>query len=196
MPRPETTMPRSSTVPATGIRPGPLGRTGRACHRHCWLTLIGWIAAVACLITLWTRFGAAADDNFAGSDQARPCSTSTSTASPDRAAVRIPPAAVPGHCYICPPRGGCGRSVRRRSDNLLVMPVRVIVLNAGPVPEATIACCLQSILAGPWLMLGLTRWSRRCLRRCRHAAGARRELGRSDRRRRKAWTAGGTNSVT
>ena len=58
----------SSTATAPGTRPGLLGRVGRACHRHRWLTLIGWIAAVACLITLWTRFGAPADNNFAGSD--------------------------------------------------------------------------------------------------------------------------------
>ena len=61
-------MSRSSTAPAAGTRPGPLGRVGRACHRHRWITLIGWIAAVACLITLWTRFAAAADNNFAGTD--------------------------------------------------------------------------------------------------------------------------------
>jgi uncharacterized membrane protein YdfJ with MMPL/SSD domain len=61
-------MPYSSTATAPGTRPGLLGRVGRACHRHRWLTLIGWIAAVACLITLWTRFGAPADNNFAGSD--------------------------------------------------------------------------------------------------------------------------------
>ena len=30
--------------------------------------MIGWIAAVACLITLWMRFGAAADNTFTGSD--------------------------------------------------------------------------------------------------------------------------------
>ncbi len=60
-------MPRSSTAPAAG-RPGPLGRVGRACYRHRWITLIGWIAAVACLVTLWTQFAAAADNDFAGGD--------------------------------------------------------------------------------------------------------------------------------
>ncbi|HEX6524603.1 MAG TPA: MMPL family transporter [Streptosporangiaceae bacterium] len=45
-----------------------LGRIGAGCYRHRWATLLGWIVAVACLIMLWTRFGAAAQDNFAGSD--------------------------------------------------------------------------------------------------------------------------------
>jgi putative drug exporter of the RND superfamily len=48
--------------------PGALGRLGRTCYRHRWLTLLGWILAVACLIALWTRFGAPSQDNFAGSD--------------------------------------------------------------------------------------------------------------------------------
>ncbi len=57
----------SSSSPA---QPGPgiLGRTGRTCHRHRWLTLIAWILGLACLITLWTRFGAPANDSFGGSD--------------------------------------------------------------------------------------------------------------------------------
>jgi len=45
-----------------------MGTLGLACYRHRKSTLIGWILAVACLITLWTRFGAAAQDTFAGSD--------------------------------------------------------------------------------------------------------------------------------
>jgi putative drug exporter of the RND superfamily len=58
---------------ATGIRhqdpgPGPIGLLGRACYRHRWITLFVWLAGVACLITLWTRFGAPAQDNFGGSD--------------------------------------------------------------------------------------------------------------------------------
>ena len=48
--------------------PALLGRIGRTCYRHRWLTLLTWIVGVACLITLWTRFGAPAQDNFAGSD--------------------------------------------------------------------------------------------------------------------------------
>jgi uncharacterized membrane protein YdfJ with MMPL/SSD domain len=48
--------------------PGPIGLLGRACYRHRWVTLIVWLAGVACLITLWTRFGAPAQDNFSGSD--------------------------------------------------------------------------------------------------------------------------------
>jgi hypothetical protein len=40
-------------------RDGVLGGIGRACYRHRWLTLLSWILGVACLITLWTGFGAA-----------------------------------------------------------------------------------------------------------------------------------------
>src|ERR1022692_4587646 len=49
-------------------RDGVLGGIGRACYRHRWLTLLSWILGVACLITLWTSFGAAADNNFTGAD--------------------------------------------------------------------------------------------------------------------------------
>jgi uncharacterized membrane protein YdfJ with MMPL/SSD domain len=45
-----------------------VGSLGRACFRHRRLTVIAWIVGVACLITLWTRFGAPAQDNFTGSD--------------------------------------------------------------------------------------------------------------------------------
>jgi RND superfamily putative drug exporter len=45
-----------------------LGGLGAACYRHRWLTVVMWIAGVACLITLWMRFGAAADNSFTGSD--------------------------------------------------------------------------------------------------------------------------------
>ena len=48
--------------------PGPIGWLGRTCYRHRWITLFVWLAGVACLITLWTRFGAPAQDNFSGSD--------------------------------------------------------------------------------------------------------------------------------
>src|SRR6201995_3546589 len=55
--------------PAPGARPpGLLGRTGRACYRHRWLTLAAWPAAVACLVVLWVQFGAAADNDFTGND--------------------------------------------------------------------------------------------------------------------------------
>ena len=47
---------------------GALGRMGSACYRHRWLTVLVWIAGVASLITLWTRFGAAAQNDFTGSD--------------------------------------------------------------------------------------------------------------------------------
>ena len=49
-------------------RPGPIGLLGRACYRHRWVTLIAWLAGVACLIVLWTGFGAPAQDNYGGSD--------------------------------------------------------------------------------------------------------------------------------
>ena len=45
-----------------------LGRIGSGCYRHRWITVLVWVAGVAALITLWTRFGAAAQDNFSGSD--------------------------------------------------------------------------------------------------------------------------------
>ena len=57
-------MPGPSPLPRAAI----LGPLGRACFRHRWLTLLTWIVGVACLITLWTRFGAPAQDNFTGSD--------------------------------------------------------------------------------------------------------------------------------
>jgi RND superfamily putative drug exporter len=47
---------------------GILGGIGRACYRRRWLTLLGWVVAVASLVMLWTRFGAAAQDTFTGSD--------------------------------------------------------------------------------------------------------------------------------
>jgi uncharacterized membrane protein YdfJ with MMPL/SSD domain len=45
-----------------------LGRIGSRCYRHRWITVLVWVAGVAALITLWTRFGAAAQDDFTGSD--------------------------------------------------------------------------------------------------------------------------------
>ena len=47
---------------------GLLGRVGSSCYRHRWITVLVWIAGVASLITLWTRFGAAAQNDFTGSD--------------------------------------------------------------------------------------------------------------------------------
>jgi uncharacterized membrane protein YdfJ with MMPL/SSD domain len=65
-------MPGSSTLrqPATHhpARSGIVGPLGRACFRHRRLTVLAWIIGVACLITLWTRFGAPAQDNFTGND--------------------------------------------------------------------------------------------------------------------------------
>jgi putative drug exporter of the RND superfamily len=66
-------MPGSSTALRPGgtpgtLRPGILGTLGRACYRHRWLTLLSWLVGVACLITLWTGFGAPAQNNFTGND--------------------------------------------------------------------------------------------------------------------------------
>jgi RND superfamily putative drug exporter len=47
---------------------GLLGRLGATCYRHRWLTVLAWIAGVACLVTLWTRFGAAAQNSFTSND--------------------------------------------------------------------------------------------------------------------------------
>jgi RND superfamily putative drug exporter len=54
--------------PAADQRTGLVGGIGRACYRHRWLTLFSWIIGVAFLITLWTAFGAPAQNNFTGSD--------------------------------------------------------------------------------------------------------------------------------
>ena len=45
-----------------------LGTIGRACYRHKVVTVFAWTIVVACLVTLWMTFGAAADDSFGGSD--------------------------------------------------------------------------------------------------------------------------------
>ena len=47
---------------------GLLGGLGRACYRHRKTTLLTWLVGVAVLITLWMRFGAAADNSFTGAD--------------------------------------------------------------------------------------------------------------------------------
>ena len=61
-------MPGTTVLPTRHTSPGRLGALGGACFRHRWLTLIAWVIGVACLITLWTRFGAPAQDNFTGND--------------------------------------------------------------------------------------------------------------------------------
>ncbi len=53
---------------AVAPRAGALGLIGRTCYRHRMATLFAWIIVVACLITLWMRFGAAADNSFGGKD--------------------------------------------------------------------------------------------------------------------------------
>ncbi len=72
-PPPVPATQRPATAGPMAPRPAPgrsslLGRAGLGCYRHRWLTLIVWIAGLACLITLWTRFGAGYDNSFSGSD--------------------------------------------------------------------------------------------------------------------------------
>ncbi len=59
---------QSKDLARPGLHPGLLGRTGRACYRHRWVTLASWVAGVACLVVLWMQFGAPADNNFTGQD--------------------------------------------------------------------------------------------------------------------------------
>src|SRR5580700_7041204 len=40
-----------------------IGKAGLACYRHRWVTITAWLLGLAVLITLWTRFGAPADNN-------------------------------------------------------------------------------------------------------------------------------------
>jgi RND superfamily putative drug exporter len=61
-------MPGSTASPARRTGPGALGTLGGVCFRHRWLTLVTWLIGVACLVTLWTRFGAPAQNDFTGSD--------------------------------------------------------------------------------------------------------------------------------
>jgi uncharacterized membrane protein YdfJ with MMPL/SSD domain len=69
-----TNMPHASVPRLTrqgrqaAPRAGLLGGLGRGCYTRRWLTLLVWIAGLACMITLWTRFGAAADDSYGSSD--------------------------------------------------------------------------------------------------------------------------------
>ena len=65
MPGPSTLHRPITHQPA---RPGIIGPLGRACFRHRRLTVFAWLIGVACLITLWTMFGAPAQNNFTGSD--------------------------------------------------------------------------------------------------------------------------------
>ena len=59
---------RTAGAPIRATGPGLIGGIGRACYRHRWLTLLTWLAGVACLITLWMAFGAPAQDHYTGSD--------------------------------------------------------------------------------------------------------------------------------
>ena len=68
VPRPGAPGPAGATGSA-GSAAGWLGGVGGACYRHRRATLLGWVLAVACLVTLWVRFGAAAQDTFAANDQ-------------------------------------------------------------------------------------------------------------------------------
>jgi len=60
---------RRTAAPTAGTtRTGALGLIGRGCYRHRIVTVFAWIVVVACLVTLWIQFGAAADDSFGGND--------------------------------------------------------------------------------------------------------------------------------
>ena len=61
-------VPRPACRAATQSGAGLLGGLGRACYRRRWITLLAWIIGVACLITLWQQFGAAALNSFNSSD--------------------------------------------------------------------------------------------------------------------------------
>jgi uncharacterized membrane protein YdfJ with MMPL/SSD domain len=57
-----------ATLEGMSTRDGLLGGLGRASYRHRKATLLTWVVGVAVLITLWMRFGAAADNSFQGAD--------------------------------------------------------------------------------------------------------------------------------
>jgi uncharacterized membrane protein YdfJ with MMPL/SSD domain len=59
---------RGAAAHDQAANPGLLGRAGRACHRHRGVTLLTWIVGLACLVTLWIRFGAPAQDSFSSGD--------------------------------------------------------------------------------------------------------------------------------
>ncbi|HEY7432952.1 MAG TPA: MMPL family transporter [Streptosporangiaceae bacterium] len=65
---PPAVPPGGATGPGRPARPGVLGRVGRGCYRHRWVTLLVWIVGVAGLIVLWQGYGAAPDDTFTGND--------------------------------------------------------------------------------------------------------------------------------
>jgi uncharacterized membrane protein YdfJ with MMPL/SSD domain len=58
----------SSQTPRHPEGAGLIGGLGRTCYRHRWVTLLTWIAGVACLITLWRMFGAPAQNTFTAND--------------------------------------------------------------------------------------------------------------------------------
>ncbi|HEV2375000.1 MAG TPA: MMPL family transporter, partial [Streptosporangiaceae bacterium] len=45
-----------------------LGRIGRACYRHRWLTLTVWLAGLAGFVMAWVTFGAGYSNSYGGSD--------------------------------------------------------------------------------------------------------------------------------
>jgi uncharacterized membrane protein YdfJ with MMPL/SSD domain len=61
-------LPHPTGARHAGAGPGALGTLGRACHRHRRLTVLTWIVGLACLVTLWTRFGAPSDNTFTSND--------------------------------------------------------------------------------------------------------------------------------
>jgi uncharacterized membrane protein YdfJ with MMPL/SSD domain len=61
-------LPHPTGARHAGAGPGALGTLGRACYRHRRLTVLTWIVGLACLVTLWTRFGAPSDNTFTSND--------------------------------------------------------------------------------------------------------------------------------
>jgi uncharacterized membrane protein YdfJ with MMPL/SSD domain len=57
-----------ATPPSGRPRRGPLAAIGLACYRHRWVTIVAWLAGLACLITLWIQFGAPSATSYGTAD--------------------------------------------------------------------------------------------------------------------------------
>ena len=61
-------MSHVATPPSGRPRRGPLAAIGLACYRHRWVTIVAWLAGLACLITLWIQFGAPSATSYGTAD--------------------------------------------------------------------------------------------------------------------------------
>jgi uncharacterized membrane protein YdfJ with MMPL/SSD domain len=61
-------MSHTAAPPPGGRRRGPLAALGLTCYRHRRVTIVAWLAGLACLVTLWVQFGAAAATNLGPAD--------------------------------------------------------------------------------------------------------------------------------